>query len=117
MTATLPLLETCSGADDGDVGLALQLLVERHHGRLVLGVVDRADDLQGPVEARAEALGEQVVGLTGRGARRVGARVGTAEVQGEEGYADEDDGDERDERELARVLRHGVGPALPGASS
>ena len=59
--------------------------------------MDGSDDLQRTIESRTEARGEQVVGLTGGGARGVGSGVGTAEVQGEEGNADHDDRDKRDE--------------------
>ena len=66
------------------------------------------------VEPRTEALGEQVVGLTGGRTRRVGARVGTAEVQGEEGDADEHDG-HRARR--ARACAGAATPCWPSAAS
>ena len=99
--------------DRGDVGLALERLLQGSHRRSVAGVVDRAHDLKGAVEPGAEAGSEQVVGLSGGGVGRVRAMVGAAQVQREEGYGHQYNDDECGQREDSRPTSYEVGPTLP----
>src|SRR5262249_10756075 len=100
-----------------------------HRGGHARGVADRAgepgqgpgvagragggDQLERAVEARAEAVGEQVVGLAGGAGGRVVALVGAAQPEREHRDRQRRDHRPRRQRGQDRPPLHGPGPAVP----
>ncbi len=103
------LLVHAHGRDEGDLGLLLELRRELFDLRLAGRVREVGGDDERAVAARPEALGVEVVGLAGHGARRVVAGVGEAEAHVERG-------DRQREQHKGRRDRGGPGPALDGVA-
>ncbi len=97
--------------DERDARCARDLLHDRRHGRSS-GVgrgVD--DDHERTVDAGAEAVGEPVVGVAGRGADGVVAGVGHGEPHAESRQREGDEHAASDHREADRATAHGRTPA------
>ena len=97
--------------DERDPRCVRDLLHDRGHGRSsgVGRCVD--DDHERTVDARAEAVGEPVVGIAGRGADGVVAGVGHGEPHAESRQREGDEHAASDHREADGATAHGIAPA------
>src|SRR5215470_13490677 len=86
---------------------------EPGHGLGVAGRADRGDQLERAVEAQAEAVDDQVVGLACGAGGRVAALVGAAQPEREHRDRQRRDHRQRRQRGQARPPLHGPGPAVP----
>ena len=113
--AVSPASLTSGGATVATPGSSAMAAGHLVRGLRVVRLVD--GDEQRPVEARAEALGQQVVGLAGRGVLRVGAGVGRAEplVGSRQGQQEHDR--ERAHGEALGVPRDEAAPAVEGTGA
>ena len=77
------------------------------------GVETTVDQLERPVEAGSESLGQQVVGRPGGRPDGIAALVGRAQPQGEERQGDHDDDDQGDSSGHGGTTLYPVRPAGP----
>ena len=102
------------GARLSDAGVGFHRTLDRGERGIVAGRAREVDrEHERPVEAGAEAFGQEVIAATQRRARRVLARIGLAEAHGEERRGEhEHDGQPGDQVD-DRVRRHVVSPSRP----
>ena len=86
---------------------------DRAEGGLVGALGDLRHEEQRAVEAGAEALGEQVVGLSGVGVLRVVALVGEPEADAEHGQGEHDQDRQAADGRRPRVVLHEPAVAVP----